>query len=79
MSDMKLEDAIASVNQSLERGDKLCQTTGWSGGNFKSDAIRTVLAALETRTPISRLCDGAGRTDKGDAASGDYRVERRHD
>lgn len=46
-----LEDALASLKQSLARGDDI-MSGDWSGGSFKSKAVRVVIAVIEA--------DGAG-------------------
>lgn len=45
---MELNEAIESLKKSLERGDSISKSKNWSGGNFKSEAVRVVLAALST-------------------------------
>lgn len=56
---MNLDAAVASLNDSLARGDELMQSKSWSGG-FKSEAIREVLCALSSApTPQAVTVDDA--------------------
>lgn len=41
---MTLAEAIASAQKSLDQGDKMGGGPNWTGGGFKSEAIRTLLA-----------------------------------
>lgn len=41
---MTREEAIESLKTSLARGDETMNSTTWSGGSFKSDAVRLLLA-----------------------------------
>ena len=40
---MTIREAIDSLLASLEQGDKLMSSKTWSGGNFKSEAIRLLI------------------------------------
>lgn len=46
---MTLEEAVESLKKSLKRGDELMKGNTWSGGSFKSQAVRVVLDAIEKR------------------------------
>lgn len=45
---LTLQQAIESLQKSLDDGDKVMASKSWSGGNFKSEAVRIVLAHLAT-------------------------------
>lgn len=42
---MTIDEAIKSLNDSLAHGDALMDSETWSGGYFKSQAVRTLLSA----------------------------------
>lgn len=42
---MRISEAVESLKKSLAHGDELMKSETWSGGDFKSQAIRTILIA----------------------------------
>lgn len=44
---MTKEEAIISLRKSLQNGDALMKSQTWSGGDFKSEAVRVLLAEIE--------------------------------
>jgi hypothetical protein len=51
---MNLEEATTHTKQMIERGDKECGSTTWSGGGFKREAIQTLLERLSPSTQKNR-------------------------
>lgn len=44
---MTKEEAIASLRKSMQEGDALMRSQTWSGGSFKAEAVRILLAEIE--------------------------------
>lgn len=42
---MTPKEAVASLEKSLASGDELMKSFTWSGGNFKSQAVRAIIAS----------------------------------
>lgn len=65
-TNMTLAEAIESLKKSLAKGDEMMKSETWSGGNFKSQAVRTVLDHL------------AAEHERGVAALGENIMMLRH-
>lgn len=47
-----MDQATESLWQSLSDGDKLMSSKTWSGGNFKSEAVRRLLAVQNSQEEL---------------------------
>lgn len=66
---MNTDEAIESLRQSLAEGDKLMKSETWSGGGFKSAAVRQLIAAASgLRQSVRRIEELATDTPTHDDA-----------
>lgn len=70
---MTKEEAVASLRKSLQEGDALIKSQTWSGGGFKSEAVRVLLAEIERRDSspaVVMLARRPAGCPRGDGCSG---------
>lgn len=53
---MTPQDAIASLEKSLSEGDELMKSYTWSGGSFKSQAVRAVITTNADLRKLLMTC-----------------------